>query len=74
MANLVKNCVEHTPTGGTIRIRYESSALYTQVVLSDTGEGVDAERIFPISLSVFTRARTPPRTASGLALLWRKIL
>ncbi len=71
MANLVKNCVEHTPTGGTIRIRYESSALYTQVVLSDTGEGVDAEDL-PHIFERFYKGKNSSKDSVGIGLAMAK--
>ncbi len=39
LGNIVKNCIEHTPEGGTITIHAEETALYTQITVDDTGPG-----------------------------------
>ena len=39
LSNVVKNCTEHTPDGGTIAVRALETALYTEIVVEDTGEG-----------------------------------
>ncbi len=57
MTNLIKNCIEHTPSGGTIHIQYESSILATQIIISDTGEGVSKEDLPHIFERVFIRER-----------------
>ena len=71
MANLVKNCVEHTPAGGTIRIRYECSVLYTQIILSDTGEGVDAEDL-PHIFERFYKGKNSSKDSVGIGLAMAK--
>lgn len=43
--NLMKNALEHTPTGGTIRIAAEETALYTGITVRDNGEGFSKEDI-----------------------------
>lgn len=41
LGNILKNCMEHTPAGGTVIIRAQSTALYTQITVEDTGPGID---------------------------------
>lgn len=41
--NLMKNCIEHTPSGGCIYCTYEQNPLYTQIRLQDTGTGFSRE-------------------------------
>lgn len=41
--NLLKNCIEHTPSGGCIYCTYEQNPLYTQIRLQDTGTGFSRE-------------------------------
>lgn len=45
IGNILKNCIEHTPAGGYIEIRSQETALYTEIVIRDSGEGFDAEDI-----------------------------
>lgn len=40
MSNIVKNCMEHTPEGGEIRITASENALYSEIIIEDNGEGI----------------------------------
>ncbi len=42
IGNIVKNCMEHTPGGGTIEITAQENPLYTEITVADTGSGIDA--------------------------------
>lgn len=44
LTNVVKNCVEHTPEGGKIEIRYSMNALYVEIIVSDNGAGISTLR------------------------------
>ncbi|MGE5613080.1 MAG: sensor histidine kinase [Bacillota bacterium] len=41
--NILKNCMEHTQNGGTISIDCLENPLYTEIVISDNGRGIDKE-------------------------------
>ncbi len=43
VTNILKNCMEHTPNGGTITINASENALYTEIVISDDGNGIDSQ-------------------------------
>ena len=43
LGNLLKNCMEHTPEGGTISVTAEETPLYTQIQVEDTGGGFSPE-------------------------------
>lgn len=43
LINILKNCVEHTPESGHISIAYFENALYTKIVISDSGKGIPKE-------------------------------
>lgn len=45
LGNILKNCSEHTPAGGTITITATETALYTQIEVKDTGPGFDPKDI-----------------------------
>ena len=43
LGNILKNCMEHTPEGGTISIDVQETPLFTQIILEDTGHGFAPE-------------------------------
>ena len=43
--NVLKDCMEHTPPGGTVHCAYEQNPLYTQIRIWDTGAGFAKEDI-----------------------------
>ena len=71
MTNLIKNCIEHTPSGGTIHIQYESSILATQIIISDTGEGVSKEDL-PHIFERFYKGKNSSRDSVGIGLAMAK--
>ncbi|MCI6548663.1 MAG: HAMP domain-containing histidine kinase [Coriobacteriaceae bacterium] len=46
LANVLKNCVEHTPAGGTVRISASEDAVACRIRVEDTGPGI-AEKDLP---------------------------
>lgn len=69
VSNIVKNCMEHTPNGGTVRIVHKETALYTRLSISDTGCGIDKADI-PHIFERFYKGRnaSPDSVGIGLAL------
>lgn len=67
--NLIKNCMEHTPQGGSIFVKAEENALYTEISVSDTGSGFDKEEI-PYLFDRFFKGQGsgPDNVGIGLAL------
>lgn len=45
LGNILKNCTEHTPEGGTITVTASETSLYTQIEVEDTGAGFDLKDI-----------------------------
>lgn len=43
--NLMKNCMEHTPSGGTVHCFYEENPIYTVITIWDEGTGFAKEDI-----------------------------
>ena len=43
LGNIIKNCMEHTPEGGIIRISATETALYAEITVTDSGSGIDPE-------------------------------
>lgn len=45
LINILKNCMEHTPEGGTITVRAYSNPLYKCITVTDTGNGFTPETL-----------------------------
>lgn len=43
LLNVIKNCVEHTPRGGTVTVSARQNPLYALFMVADTGEGIAKE-------------------------------
>ena len=49
VVNVLKNCIEHTPEGGIIRISAAENSIYTGITVTDSGSGIpelELPRIF----------------------------
>lgn len=67
IGNILKNCMEHTPEGGTITITAQDTALYTQIEVQDTGAGFDAKDI-PHLFERFYKGSNASETSYGIGL------
>ena len=68
LANLVKNALEHTSSGSTIRITWQNTSLTTRILVSDDGCGIPPEDIHHI-FKRFYRSQTPSHSQGiGLGL------
>ena len=43
ISNVVKNCMEHTPNGGEIKITASENLLFSEIVITDNGIGIAKE-------------------------------
>jgi signal transduction histidine kinase len=73
LTNVVKNCIEHTPEGGTIEISYGANALYTEIIVSDDGEGI-ASRDLPTIFNRFYRGENAGENSVGIGLALAKAI
>ena len=68
VANLLNNAARYTPDGGRIEIGLRSDGRSVQIVVSDNGDGIDAE-FLPQVFELFTQgARAPDRSQGGLGM------
>lgn len=74
IGNVLKNCIEHTGEGGKIWISAQENAIYTEIVLEDNGEGIDAEDL-PHLFERFYKGKNSGSNSVGIGLaLTRAIL
>lgn len=71
--NLMKNCMEHTPSGRTVHCSYEKNPLYTEILIWDEGEGFAREDI-PHLFQRFYRGRNAKEDGIGIGLSLAKEL
>lgn len=67
LGNILKNCSEHTPAGGTITITAIETALYTQIEVKDTGPGF-APKDIPHLFERFYKGSNASENSYGIGL------
>ena len=67
LVNLLKNCMEHTPQGGCIRIQAQQNAVYTGILITDSGAGI-AEADLPHLFERFYRGTQFSKSGYGIGL------
>lgn len=69
LSNVLKNCMEHTPPGGEIRVTVRTTPIYTEFLVEDSGPGIAPEDL-PHLFERFYKGRdaTPSSIGIGLAL------
>lgn len=73
LTNVVKNCIEHTPEGGSIEISYGANALYAEIIVSDDGRGI-ASRDLPNIFNRFYRGENAGENSLGIGLALAKAI
>ena len=73
LGNVLKNCMEHTPAGGTISVRAEETALYTQIAVQDDGPGFVKEDI-PHLFERFYKGKNAGADSIGIGLALARMI
>jgi len=71
--NILKNCMEHTPRGGTITVKASENALYTEIVISDNGKGIDKEDL-PYLFDRFFKGKNSSDQSFGIGLALARMI
>lgn len=71
LGNIVKNCMEHTPAGGKLTIRVTDDAVRTQILIQDTGLGIDPEDL-PHIFERFYKGKHSGSNSIGIGLALTK--
>ena len=67
LGNILKNCMEHTPEGGSVTVTAEETPIFTQITVRDTGPGFDPADI-PRLFERFYRGSTAGNGSIGIGL------
>ena len=68
VSNILKNCTEHTPEGGEIRIQANASTLAADLLIEDTGEGMDEETLEHVFERFYKGGGNPDSNGIGMYL------
>ena len=68
IGNLVKNALDHTQTGGIIRITWESTPTMLRILVSDNGSGIAPEDIYHIFKRFYRSKHSLNTPGIGLGL------
>ena len=69
--NIVKNCIEHTESGGRLEISADENLLYKRIVIRDTGCGI-AEKDLPHIFERFYHCNDSDENSAGIGLALSK--
>lgn len=74
LGNVLKNCLEHTPAGGSVTVTARETPLFTELAVTDTGGGIAPEDL-PHIFERFYRGQNASPDSAGIGLaLARTIL
>ncbi|MBR2046178.1 MAG: HAMP domain-containing histidine kinase [Agathobacter sp.] len=67
IGNIVKNCMEHTPEGGSVSIITTENPIFQEIVISDTGCGIASEDL-PHIFERFYKGKNSSNKSFGIGL------
>lgn len=71
--NILKNCIEHTPENGIISVTATDTPIFTQIVISDTGNGFNEDDI-PHLFERFYKGKNSSKESFGIGLNLAKMI
>ena len=73
ITNIVKNCIEHTQSGGKVRISAEKTGLCTKVTIEDNGAGI-SKKDLPHIFERFYKGSNSSNDSTGIGLALAKAI
>lgn len=67
VTNIAKNCMEHMDAGGVLHIEGNENELFTEIVISDTGKGIDPDDL-PHIFERFYKGKNADDKSVGIGL------
>lgn len=68
LANLVRNALQHTPSGGAVEVTATRTANHVQVHVKDTGDGIPAEDLPNVFERFYRSEKSRSRATGGAGL------
>lgn len=73
LLNILKNCMEHTPPGGHLRLSWIENPLYSEIRIEDDGEGI-SKRDLPHIFTRFYKGQNASEDSAGIGLAMAKTI
>lgn len=73
VGNIMKNCLEHMPNGGTLSVTARENAVYSEILLRDEGEGI-AEADLPHLFERFYKGKNSSGQSVGIGLALSRMI
>lgn len=67
LINILKNCIEHTPEQGQLKISFDENPLYTIITIKDSGPGIAPEDL-PYIFNRFYKGKNAAEDQVGIGL------
>ncbi len=71
IVNLLKNAIEHTPTGGTVSVSSAATNIAAEITIADSGEGIPESEL-PHIFERFYRSAEYTKNGFGIGLAFAK--
>lgn len=73
LVNILKNCMDHTPSGGTLSIVAIENTIFTEIIICDTGKGID-EKDLPHIFERFYKGKISGDNNIGIGLALSRMI
>ena len=73
LGNIIKNCMEHTPDGGTVSVTGRETGIYAEIVVTDTGAGIAKEDL-PHIFERFYKGKNSDEKSFGIGLALARMI
>lgn len=73
ITNIIKNCMEHTPEGGTIDVTASENPIYSEIIIRDNGRGIDKNDL-PHIFERFYKGKNSDGKSFGIGLALARMI
>ena len=73
IGNIVKNCMEHTPEGGTLEVIAVENPIFSEIVIKDSGTGIDKDDL-PHIFERFYKGKNSGDNSFGVGLALARMI